>query len=114
MSCWIKALAYKHHKIIVNNTRYSYIDYLFILQKNSVEKKKKVVVLKGIANSSKPDIANLKQHALTTSGFINSELRRKIWPLILGISLDTNPPSFGEYRILSLVDRLIKQIAFQN
>ena len=47
------------------------------------------------ADGSRIDIKELRALALTPHGFVSSELRRKVWPKLLGLSTDVKMPHYG-------------------
>ena len=56
---------------------------------------KRNMILKAL-NASPPDVATLRQLAISRGGLLDDLLRKRAWPCLLDIDLQSIPPKPGE------------------
>ena len=54
--------------------------------------RQKQTTIKWIVNSADPDLDNLRQLAISRGGLLNDEIRKKAWPKLLNIDVESIPP----------------------
>lgn len=79
-------------------THSDYVLLIIIQQKQSVDKKEKASLISRTLNSPKVDVSKLRELSHTRYGYVSDELRRRVWPILVGIDTEVKAPARGQFR----------------
>lgn len=75
----------------------AYLNYYSVVYADEHSKRhKRNMILKALS-ASPPDVATLRQLAISRGGLLDDSLRKRAWPCLLDIDIQSIPPKPGEF-----------------